>query len=63
VHDAVGVDASSPLLTDVLAFGAAERYDMVLRPPSTGTFTARFQWFHWVTGKEIGVRTVPLIVS
>jgi FtsP/CotA-like multicopper oxidase with cupredoxin domain len=62
VHDAVGVDASSPLLTDVLAFGAAERYDLVLRPPSTGTFTARFQWFHWVTGKEIAVRTVPLVV-
>ncbi len=62
VHDAVGVNASSPLLADVLAFGAAERYDMILRPPSTGTFTARFQWFNWVTGREIAVRTVPLIV-
>jgi hypothetical protein len=35
---------------------------MILRPPSTGTYTARFQWFNWVTGREIAVRTVPLIV-
>ena len=62
VHDAAGVERSSPLLTDVLAFGAAERYDLILRPPSTGTYTARFQWFNWVTGREIAVRTVPLIV-
>lgn len=54
--------AGKPLITSTLAFGAAERYDMLLRPPSTGTYTARFQWFNWATGREIAVRTVPLIV-
>ena len=56
-------DVGNPLFTNVLAFGAAERYDMLLRPPGPGTFVARFEWFHWVTGRLLATRTVPLIVS
>jgi hypothetical protein len=54
--------AGKPLMTGVLAFGAAERYDMVLHPPGTGTFIAKFEWFHWITRKVIATRTVPLVV-
>jgi hypothetical protein len=54
--------AGKPLITSGLAFGAAERYDMLLRPPSTGTFQATFQWFNWITRDVIATRTVPLIV-
>jgi hypothetical protein len=53
----------NPFLTDLLEFGAAERYDMLLRPPGPGTFQAKFQWFNWITKKVIATRNVPLIVS
>ena len=47
-------------LTTKLAFGAAERYDMRLRPPSGSipgdTFPLRVQWFHWVTGEVVGTQ-------
>ena len=62
VREVIG-DGPNPFLTDMLEFGAAERYDMLLRPPTTGTFLAKFQWFNWVTKKVIATRTVPLIVS
>ncbi|MGZ5405698.1 MAG: multicopper oxidase domain-containing protein, partial [Nocardioides sp.] len=56
-------DLENPLLTSVLAFGAAERYDMLLRPPGPGTFLVHFDWIHWVTGKVLATRSVPLDAS
>lgn len=56
-------DLGNPLLTSVLAFGAAERYDMLLRPPGPGTFLAHLDWIHWVTGKVLATRSVPLDAS
>ena len=56
-------DAGNRLVTASLSFGAAERYDMLLRPPGTGTFLAHFDWTHWVTRRLLATRTVPLIVS
>ena len=50
-------------MTASLPFGSAERYDMLLRPPGPGTFHAHVDWTHWVTGKLLATRTVPLIVS
>lgn len=54
-------EAGSDLMTDRLAFGAAERYDMLIRPPVAGTYIARVDWLHWVTGKVLGTRTIPVI--
>lgn len=46
--------------TTKLAFGAAERYDMRLRPPAGAvrgdTFPLTVQWFHWVTGEVVGTQ-------
>lgn len=56
-------DAGNTLATASLPFGAAERYDMLLRPPGPGTFLAHIDWTHWVTGRLLATRTVPLIVS
>ena len=55
-------DAGNNLVTATVPFGAAERYDMLLRPPSAGTFLANFDWTHWITGDLLATRTVPLIV-
>ncbi len=53
--------------TDVLSFGAAERYDIRLRPPARAqpgaTLGVRTDWIHWVTGKVIGSRTVQARVT
>jgi len=54
-------DVGNRLTTSVLSFGAAERYDMLLRPPGPGTFLIHFDWLHWVTGKVLATRSVPLI--
>ncbi|NKX50595.1 multicopper oxidase domain-containing protein [Arthrobacter deserti] len=55
--------AGSPLLTSRLAFGAAGRYDVLLRPPAPGRYTLRLSWKDWITGKVVGTRTVPITVS
>jgi len=53
-------------LTDVLAFGAAERYDIRLRPPAGArpgdTFGVRIDWLQWVTGKVLGSRTARVVI-
>jgi FtsP/CotA-like multicopper oxidase with cupredoxin domain len=45
-------------LTDTLVFGAAERYDLRLRPPagviSGDTFPVKVEWLHWITGRVVG---------
>jgi FtsP/CotA-like multicopper oxidase with cupredoxin domain len=47
--------------TDLLSFGAAERYDMRLRPPagaSVGsTFSIRVDWLDWITRRVVGTRS------
>jgi hypothetical protein len=55
-------DTGHPLLTSVLAFGAAERYDVLLRPSSAGTFMVHVDWHHWVTGQILATRSIPLQV-
>jgi FtsP/CotA-like multicopper oxidase with cupredoxin domain len=56
-------DVGNPLLTSVLAFGAAERYDLLLHPPRPGTYVAHFDWIHWVTGAVLATHSVPLDAS
>jgi FtsP/CotA-like multicopper oxidase with cupredoxin domain len=52
--------------TDVLGFGAAERYDMRLIPPDGATVGATFpivvEWMHWITGAVVGARTTRVRV-
>jgi FtsP/CotA-like multicopper oxidase with cupredoxin domain len=50
--------------TTKLAFGAAERYDMRLRPPkgaiSGDTFPLEVEWVHWITGEVVGTQTTDV---
>jgi hypothetical protein len=52
--------------TTKLAFGAAERYDMRLRPPdgaiSGDTFPVTVEWSHWITGQPLAQRTATVRV-
>jgi FtsP/CotA-like multicopper oxidase with cupredoxin domain len=52
--------------TPVLAFGAAERYDLRLRPPAGAkpgdSFPVTVDWHHWVTRAVVGSVTIPAIV-
>ena len=54
------------VLTDVLSFGSAERYDMRLRPPAGATvgstFPVRVDFLQWITGKVVGTRTTRVRV-
>jgi FtsP/CotA-like multicopper oxidase with cupredoxin domain len=56
-------DVGHPLRTDAIAFGAAERYDMLVHPPSKGTFLLHVDFTHWVTGKVLATRTIPVVAS
>ena len=56
-------DAGYPLTTDCLAFGAAERYDLLLRPPRAGKFLLRVEWRDWITSEILSTRSIPVIAS
>jgi hypothetical protein len=53
-------DTGNRLMTDALAFGAAERYDVLVHPPGTGTFLLHFDFIHWATQKVLFTRSIPL---
>jgi hypothetical protein len=53
-------DTDDQLLTSVIAFGSAERYDVLLHPPTTGKFFLRIHFLHWTTRKTLATRTVAL---
>ncbi|WP_318779093.1 MULTISPECIES: multicopper oxidase domain-containing protein [unclassified Arthrobacter] len=55
--------SGNPLFTSVLCFGAAERYDVILRPPTAGRYQLRVEWEDWITGKILAARTVPIIAG
>jgi FtsP/CotA-like multicopper oxidase with cupredoxin domain len=54
-------DTGHPLLSDALAFGSAERYDVLLRPPRPGTYVAHVEFFDWSERDVRATRTVPII--
>ncbi|MET1035589.1 MAG: copper oxidase, partial [Arthrobacter sp.] len=56
-------DPRARLITHVIAMGAAERYDILLRPEVAGEYTMTIEWFHWITGRMLARRSVPLIAS
>jgi FtsP/CotA-like multicopper oxidase with cupredoxin domain len=53
-------DRPSPLMTDAIAFGAAERYDLLLHPPARGTYTLVIEFYHWVNKTLLGTKSVSL---
>ena len=53
-------DTADRLLTSAIAFGSAERYDVLLHPPTTGTFFVRIRFLHWATQQILATRTVVL---
>ena len=55
--------AGHPLMTAVIAFGAAERYDALIHPPNAGAFYVHFDFLHWATGKVLYTRTIRLNAS
>ncbi|NKX54354.1 multicopper oxidase domain-containing protein [Arthrobacter sp. E918] len=56
-------EAGAPLMTSTLAFGAAERYDLLLRPPAPGRYRLEVSWKDWITGRVVGRRTVTITAS
>lgn len=57
------ISATGPLRTSIINFGAAERYDMLLRPPAPGTYTLTVDLLDWITGKVILSRNIPVIAE
>lgn len=55
--------AGFPLITSKLAYGAAERFDMLLRPPAPGQYFLRVEWEDWVNGSILATRTIPITAS
>jgi FtsP/CotA-like multicopper oxidase with cupredoxin domain len=56
-------DAGNPLITSLISFGAAERFDVVLRPPAPGMFKLTVTLRHWITGAVIATRVIPITVT
>lgn len=56
-------DTGHPLTTSAIAFGAAERYDLLLIPPRAGTFLVHVDWLHWVTGEILATRSLPVVAG
>jgi FtsP/CotA-like multicopper oxidase with cupredoxin domain len=51
--DGYGIPDSQPTLTSFFT-SSAERYDLFLKPPSTGVFGITVKTFHWATGALVG---------
>lgn len=41
----------------------AERYDCILRPDRPGTFVARVEFIHWISGEVVGVAETTIVVG
>jgi FtsP/CotA-like multicopper oxidase with cupredoxin domain len=54
---------SGRLRTAKLAFGAAERYDVLLHPPQAGKYLLTLQWEDWITRRVLATRQVEITAS
>jgi FtsP/CotA-like multicopper oxidase with cupredoxin domain len=54
-------DVGNKLETAVLAFGAAERYDMLVCPAKAGEYRIHVDLIQWVTGQVLFTQVIPLI--
>lgn len=55
--------AGQPLLTSVIKSGAAEKFDLLLRPPAPGKYTIAVDFLHWITGVVLATRTVTVTAT
>jgi len=60
VHPSV---AGQPLLTSVIRSGAAEKFDVLLRPPAPGRYTIAVDFIHWLTGRVQATRSVQVTAA
>ncbi|MEO6200310.1 MAG: multicopper oxidase domain-containing protein [Cryobacterium sp.] len=56
-------DTPNRLLTNVIDFGAAERFDVLLRPPAPGTYKLTITLENWVTEAVLATRIIPVTVT
>jgi FtsP/CotA-like multicopper oxidase with cupredoxin domain len=52
-----------PLLTSIIKSGAAEKFDLLLRPPAPGKYTIAVDFLHWITGRVLATRTVTVTAA
>jgi FtsP/CotA-like multicopper oxidase with cupredoxin domain len=57
------ISATGPLRSSLVNFGAAERYDMLLRPPAPGTFWLTVDLLDWISGKVLFTRRIPVVAG
>jgi FtsP/CotA-like multicopper oxidase with cupredoxin domain len=53
----------NPLMTDFMSFGAAERFDVLLRPPAPGKYRLTVELLDWITFAVLETRVVPVTVT
>jgi hypothetical protein len=56
-------DTGHPLMTSFLSFGAAERFDVLLRPPAPGRYRLTATLRHWITTAVLGTRAITITVA
>jgi FtsP/CotA-like multicopper oxidase with cupredoxin domain len=56
-------DIGFPLVTDAIAFGAAERYDLLVHAPDAGIYLLHVDFLHWSRPGVLATRTIPLIAG
>jgi hypothetical protein len=56
-------DLGRAIITPTLAFGAAERYELLLVPKTAGRYTMSIEWIHWVTGAVMSRQSIPITAT
>ncbi|WP_323961127.1 multicopper oxidase domain-containing protein [Arthrobacter sp. JZ12] len=56
-------ETGDQLLTSIIKSGAAEKFDLLLRPPTPGTYTIAVDFLHWITSEVLATRTVTVTAS
>ncbi len=60
---ALPISATGPLRASIINFGAAERYDILLRPPAAGSYWLTVDLLDWITAKVLLTRRIPIIAG
>jgi FtsP/CotA-like multicopper oxidase with cupredoxin domain len=56
-------ETDTPLRTSLLNFGAAERFDVLLRPPRPGKYRLTVNLLDWITGAVLATRVIPVTAT
>jgi FtsP/CotA-like multicopper oxidase with cupredoxin domain len=57
------ISSTGPLRSSLVNFGAAERLDMLLRPPAPGTYWLTVELLDWITRKVLLTRKIPVVAG